>query len=96
MSEKNTVTLSEYIETRDSVILFWAGVGCPVGAYNLLGHPNFDFADRRGLLALSGTVDRFDTWAWDGEGYPLDDRSNSITKIEAYCDRRKWEEIEQE
>lgn len=96
MSEKNSVTLSEYLETRTGVILFWAGVGAPSGAYDLLGHSDFDFADRRGLLKLSGTVDGQDTWQWDGEGSPHDDRRNSITKIVAYCDLKRWEEIEQE
>ncbi len=88
-----TVTLAEYANDREDVVLFVAGIGMPTGDYAPLGHPDLDFAERRGLLDLSGTVDEHGDWRWDGEGSPRDDRANSITQLHAYVDFAAWERI---
>lgn len=95
-TEAKTMTLNDYVNDRESVVLFWAGVGCPAGDYTVLGHPDLDFAERRGLLDLSGTVDAEGDWRWDGEGDPLDDQGNTIYKLHAYADTTRWEEMAEE
>lgn len=84
------ISLSKYVQDRDNVVLFWTAVGTPLGDYTPLGHPDFDFADRRGLLSLHGNVDRYGDWRWDGKGGPTDDRANSILNLIAYTDTEKW------
>lgn len=86
------MTLSQFVESRKNVVMFWAGVGCPGGSYEALGNPWFDFAERRCLTDLKGVVTD-GVWRWNGEGRPRDDRANSITKVEAYEDETKHAEI---
>jgi hypothetical protein len=90
------ITLQDYCEARENVVIFFAGFGQPTGDYTLAGHPEFDFADRRGLLDLTGAVDSEGAWQWDGDGEPTDDRGNSITKIQAFSDAEQWTAIVQE
>jgi hypothetical protein len=90
------MTLNEYANDRENVVLFWAGVGTPAGDYAPLGHPDLDFADRRGLLDLTGTVDTDGDWHWDGKGSPTDGRANSITKLHAYADAKVWASLVKE
>lgn len=90
------MTLNEYANEREHVVLFVVGVGCPTGDYTPLGNPDFDFAERHNLLDLDGTVDEHGDWQWNGKGNPLDDRLNSITKLHAYSDAAQWNRIVEE
>lgn len=87
------MTLADYANQRENVILFYAGVGAPTGDYVQLGCPDDDFAERRNLLDLSGTIDTEGDWRWNGEGNPSDDRANTIYKLHAYVDPKKWAEL---
>ncbi len=89
-------SLNDYANERQNVVLFWVSVGTPTGDYSPLGHPDLDFADRNGLLDLTGTVDEAGDWRWDGEGNPTDDKSNTITQLHAYADEKQWNAIVQE
>lgn len=91
-----TVTLADYANEREDVVLFFAGVADPTGDYTPLGYPDLDFAERRRLLDLTGTVDANGDWQWDGEGNPTDDRANTIYKLHAYVDAKRWETIVEE
>jgi hypothetical protein len=84
------MTLNDYANERENVVLFWASGGTPGGEYAPLGNPDLDFADRRGLLNMNGDVDDSGDWRWDGEGNPADDNANSITKLHAYVDAKLW------
>lgn len=90
------MTLNDYANDREHVVLFVAGVGMPTGDHFRLGSPDDDYADRRGLLDLTGTVDAHDAWEWDGAGNPTDDRGNTIYKVQAFVGPRKWAELETE
>lgn len=87
------MTLLEFTESRNDVVMFWVSIGQPAGDYEPLGNPWFDFAERRSLVDLEGEVNASGVWQWTGEGRPRDDRGNSITKVEAYEDERKHKEI---
>jgi hypothetical protein len=89
-------TLLDYANARENVVLFFAGVGFPTGAYTLIGHPDFDFADRRGLLELEGEIDADGDWRWNGNGNPTDDSANSLTKLHAYVSAKAYAEIVEE
>lgn len=91
-----TITLNDYANAREDVVLFFAGQGCPGGDYTPLGHYDLDFADRNYLLDLEGTVDDKGDWHWDGEGDPTDDQGNSIYQLHAYVDPLKWESLDEE
>lgn len=88
-----TVTLNDYANDRDYVVLCWASVGTPMGSSTPLGHPDLDFADRNGLLELTGEVDEFGEWEWDGEGRPSDDNRNTITQLSAAPAEGRWKAI---
>lgn len=90
------MTLAEYANSRENVVLFWAGVGCPMGDYDLIGHPAFDFAECRELLDLEGEVDAEGDWNWNGQSNPTDWLGNSITKLQAYTSADRWDAIVEE
>lgn len=92
MNATKTVTLLDFANDTDYPVLFYTAVGTPMGAYSPLGS-DVDFAERRGLLDLEGTVDGDGDWNWDGEGSPRDDRQNSFTKLQAYNDKAHWERL---
>jgi len=79
-----TLTLAEYADGRNNVVLF----GVPFGK-TLIGHHDFDFADRRGLLNLEGTLDD-GYWRWNQQGAPTDDRGNRITWMHATPHPQAW------
>lgn len=87
------ISLLDYANDREYVVLFWSSVGTPTGSSVPLGYPDLDFADRNGLLELTGTVNESDDWQWDGEGHPTDDQRNTITRLTAYETELKWNEI---
>lgn len=91
-----TLTLAEYASSRENVVLFWAGVGAPTGDYSPVGHADMDFPEQLGLLGLTGSVDESGDWRWDGEGKPTDDRANTIYKLHAYVDAKKWASMDAE
>lgn len=91
-----TQKLNDYANDRENVVLFFAGIGCPTGQETLLGHPDLDFAERRGLLELSGTVDEAGDWRWDGEGNPTDDSGNSLSRLHAFVNAARWSKIVEE
>lgn len=84
------ITLREYASDLENVVIFWAGIGTPMGDYAPLGHPGMDFAERNGLLDLLGFVDEEGNWQWWGTESPTDNLGNTITLIQAYSDRKKW------
>lgn len=88
-----TMTLHDYANDRDYVVICWAGVGRPMGDMAVLGHPDLDFADRNGLLELNGEVDEFGEWEWDGEWRPTDDQRNPITQLSAAPAEVRWKKI---
>jgi hypothetical protein len=45
---------------------------------------------------LGGTIDDDGDWLWDGEGNPTDDWSNTIIRLHAYIDAKKWREMVEE
>lgn len=92
-TETKTVTLAEYANKREYVVLFWAGVLCPAGEEQVLGHPDLDYAEQLGIYDLTGAVDEEGTWCWDGQGDPTDKRGNSITKLRAWVDAQAWADI---
>ena len=94
MTATETVSLIDYANAREDVVLFWASYGTPTGDYATLNHPDMDFAGEQSLNDLTGTVDADGDWRWDGEGEPVDHRNNTITKLHAYVDRAKWASIE--
>jgi hypothetical protein len=96
MNATTTLTLNDYANEREDVVLFWTSIGTPMGDYTPLGYPDIDFADRRGLLGLGGTIDDDGDWLWDGEGNPTDDRSNTIMRLHAYIDAKKWRSLVEE
>jgi hypothetical protein len=87
------MTLAEFCENREHVVVFWAGIGCPMGDYAPAGYPDMDFVERRELLDLDGKVDPEGCWRWLGEGRVFDDRGNSIQKLEAYCSEEQWKRM---
>jgi hypothetical protein len=87
------ITLLDYANDREYVVVNWRSVGTPMGSSTPLGYPDLDFADRNGLLELSGDVDEGGVWEWDGEGRPTDDLRNSILQIEAGPSKHRWEKI---
>jgi hypothetical protein len=96
MSEAIKITLCDYANEREYVVMFWVGFGNPTGDYAVIGHPDLDFAERRGLLELIGIVDEDGEWFWDGKGDPRDDRRNSITQVSAISNQAKWQSIVEE
>jgi hypothetical protein len=87
------MTLNDYANQRENVVIFWASTGKPMGDYALLGHPDWDFAESRGLLDLQGFLDPDLDWRWNGKGKPTDMRGNTITKLSAYVDSELWKEL---
>ena len=90
------MTLNDYANAREDVVIFWAGFACPTGDYTVAGYPDLDFAERNGLLDLEGEIDAAGDWRWNGEGNPTDDRNNTITKVHAYVDVSRYESIIEE
>ena len=87
------ITLRDYANDRDGVMLFWVGVGCPGGDYAPLGYSDLDFADRNRLLDAIGAVDESGDWRWGGEGDYSADSSNTIYKMHAYADQQKLDAV---
>jgi hypothetical protein len=95
-ARETTMTLQDYANDREGVIIFFAGTADPAGDHTVAGYPDLDFAERRSLFDLTGTVDANGDWHWDGKGKPTDDRANTIYKVHAYVDAGKWAAIVEE
>jgi hypothetical protein len=95
------MTLNEFANSCDFPVLLWAGVGCPGGEEVPLNHPDielpsgFDELDQESpWTSLEGTVDpNENVWRWDGDGNPTDFRGNTVYRLEAYPDRKVWEDL---
>jgi len=85
----NTITLADYANARESVVLFWAGNGAAGGSYDLLGNPDWELYCGD-VLDLTGTVDESGDWHWDGHGNPTDEKGNTVYRLHAYVDAAKW------
>jgi len=95
------MTLIDYVNANEHVVLFWRSVGTPGGDYSPLGHADSDFADARGLNDLEGKVDEVaGDWMWDGipgnDGKPTDHYGNTILRLHAYVDPDRWAILNQE
>ena len=86
------MTLRDYINEREYVVVSAAGLGFPAGELFPAGHPDMDFVERVGLLDLNGEETN-GNWHWDGHGGPRDDRGNSITEVAAYPAERAWKRL---
>jgi hypothetical protein len=85
------MTLREYADARNHVIVWYTSLSQANGCYELYGYDSVDeFAERRELLDLDGRVDGNDVWAWDGRGSPKDDRGCDIRLLQAYSDKDTW------
>ena len=79
--------------TRENVCVFFASIGTPAGDYLPLCVPEVDDEFTERLASLRGYVDEHGDWAWDGNGDPRDCRGNTVTKVQAYQDRKKWADM---
>ena len=86
------MTLNQFINQNDYVILFTAGIGFPSGNEFPLGYPDIRLAEDCCLLELRGVVEK-DQWEWDGFDKPKDYQGNSFTKIQAYSNETKWNRL---
>jgi hypothetical protein len=86
------VTLGDYANQREKVVLFWVSHGQPAGYFTPLGYPDIDFDERHNLLDLVGNIDETG-WHWNGVGNPTDDRANTITRMSAFPDAEQWDSI---
>jgi hypothetical protein len=87
------ITLSDYADTHEHLVLYVVGIGLPRGMHTVIGHPDLDFAERRELLDLPGFLDTEGWWNWDGTGTPTDDNGNSITVLQAFESPSRWNGI---
>jgi hypothetical protein len=89
----NKISLLDYANGRNKVVVFATTIGDPMGDYFPSGHPDLDVGEQYGLYDIEGEVDDGGDWHWDGEGSPRDDQGNSFTKIQAYSDPKAWGRI---
>lgn len=94
MQGEATMTLADYANSHEYSVLHISFIGMPVFDIVPLGHPDMDFAERRGLLDLEGEVDATDVWRWNGQGNPTLDRGSSITEAHAFIDVERWKTLE--
>ncbi len=87
------VSLLDYSNDRENVVLFCVSHGMPMGDHFRLGTLDDDFAERRNLLNLLGTVGASGDWYWNGEDEPIDDQFNTIRSLHAYVDAGRWQEL---
>ena len=97
MTFAEPITLTDYANAREHVVMFDASSGHPLGEHTALGHPELSaYAEESDFLDLTGTIDGEGTWNWDGEGGPTDCQGNTITKLKSYIDAERWKEIVKE
>lgn len=87
------MTLREYANDREHVVLFWSSTGQPAGDHVPLGNPDFDMPERLELLDLDGRVNERGDWLWDGHGDPRDDFGNTILRLQAHCNPGRWQAL---
>ena len=79
-------TLREFLEDYSEAgrILGWfVSPGHPTGTDLILDDPDYCFPEA--WLTLGGRIDpNTGRWCWDGKGSPVDERSNSVLRLEAY------------
>jgi len=86
------ITLSEVVAKFDHPVLFWTSVGTPAGSEEVLGDPDWEVSIQ-GWEGLEGTIDSEGKWQWDGEGNPLDCRSNTVLRLTAYSSQEAREAL---
>lgn len=89
---EDTISLFNWNNEQPISYLWYCGVGHPAGFLLRLNTETSgdeeccDFAKLdilKQIWHLRGTVDRDDTWNWDGEGNPTDEKKNTIFNINA-------------
>lgn len=89
------MTLAEFACPRLFVVMWSTSHGNTNGTYTPLNYEYFDIPEKFGLWDLQGEI-REGAWRWNGEGDPRDGRRNSYLRIEAYTDRKKWNQLVRE
>ncbi len=92
----NEITLGEYCETRQHVVVVVVSRSYPCGDGLVFGHPDIDDTSLRDLLGLDGHIDDSGVWQWDGEGEPIDEFGATIYQITAAPNETRWHEIADE
>jgi hypothetical protein len=86
------MTLREFNNEKPITYLWICGFACPAGQdfhHNTDTDDEDEYCDFRDLVLLdklwelSGTVDEYGWWCWEGEGKPTDERANAIYSIKA-------------
>jgi len=85
------MTLLDFANEKNEVILRWISEGTPAGAIAALYPPDLDFAEDRDLYGLEGEIDDSGRWQWDGEGEPTDYQQNSIRNLSAHVSPEDWQ-----
>lgn len=88
------VTLLDYANDRDQVVVFWHTAVDRDIRYYPAGSPDWEadgILDK--LYPLQGTVAETGDWVWDGEGDPTDARGNSIEAVSADIDAKAWKRL---
>ena len=88
------ISLLDYSNDRENVVIWIAGIGHPTGISARLGDPDQPWADELGLYDFKGTVDADGRWQWDGQGSPKDERNNSILQMTAHVHAAMWAELQ--
>lgn len=85
------ISLRDYANSQEYVVLFWVSQGQSSGAETPLNYPDIDTADD--WLDLRGYIDINGVWQWDGNGKPKDCRRNSVYRLSASSDENRWNEL---
>ena len=92
MTTTKTLTLREFNNEEPITYLWICGVACPAGMdFNhntetedeeeYCDFAELDLLDR--LWDLTGTVDKYGRWCWDGKGDVRDEQQNTIYNVKA-------------
>ena len=85
------MTLRDFAETMDYVTLWFTSQADPTGDTTVLGYPDLDFADRRGLLDCEGRMGIDGRWYWNEQEDVCDDQGNAILRMVALVNQGHYE-----
>jgi hypothetical protein len=89
------MTLLDYANARECVVLDYAAHVAPNVVELPLGHPDFD--DQSGPFDdLAGVIDADGAWQWDGRDSPRDPNRNTIARMTARPLPERWRELTNE